>query len=240
MRHSTVSASVIGRHRRGSEPGRHRAPVLPSKRGHGAAVVAAALTGAGVLVPGVAVNMPDHAPAMAAIPSVASAAPVPAVVAADARIGESSPQRAAVDVRLKPPPPAKWVDPLPTGSVTSCFGPRWGRPHAGVDIAAPAGTTVTAAGTGQVVTAGATYAGYGISVLVAHPGGVTTHYAHLARTVVAPGDKVTAGDPIGAEGSTGNSTGPHLHFEVRQDGWDNPVEPTSWMRLQGVDLGCAG
>lgn len=240
MRHSTASASVIGRHRRGTEPGRHRAPVPPSKRGRGAAVVAAALTGAGVLVPVVAVDVPDQAAAMVAVPSDASAAPVPAVAAADARVGERSPQRVAVGVRLKPPPAGQWVDPLPAGAVTSCFGPRWGRSHAGVDIAAPAGTTVTAAGTGQVVAAGANYDGYGISVLLAHPGGVTTHYAHLAQTVVAPGDEVTAGDPIGAEGSTGNSTGPHLHFEVRQGGWDNPVEPTNWMRMQGVDLGCAG
>ncbi|RSM37903.1 peptidase M23, partial [Actinoplanes sp. ATCC 53533] len=64
-------------------------------------------------------------------------------------------------------------------------------------------------------------------------------YAHLSVAKVQPGDMIDAGEPIGAEGSTGNSTGPHLHFEVREGGWDNTVEPTAWMRQRGVDLGCS-
>lgn len=238
MCHSTASAVSVGRHRRVSDRGRHRAPVSPSPRNRSAAVAAAALTGVGALVPVIAADTSDQAPAMVALPAVTTAVPVRSAVVESAPVGASQSQRAAVAVRLKPSPVAKWVDPLPTGSVTSCFGSRWGRQHAGVDIAAPAGTTVTAAGSGRVVTAGATYDGYGISVLVAHPGGVTTHYAHLARTLVLPGDTLMAGDPIGAEGSTGNSTGPHLHFEVRQGGWEDTLEPTGWMRAQGVDLGC--
>ena len=127
---------------------------------------------------------------------------------------------------------------MPAGEVTSCFGPRWGRLHAGVDLAAAAGTPVTAAAAGTVVSAGETYDGYGISVLLQHPDGYLTHYADLSAASVQPGQRVAAGQQLGAEGSTGNSTGPHLHFEVHKGAWQNPVEPTDWLRERGVDVGC--
>lgn len=143
-----------------------------------------------------------------------------------------------VQRRVRPRPAAQWVDPMPSGAVTSCFGPRWGRLHAGIDRAAPQGTPVVAAGSGTVVTAGSVYGGYGVSVLIQHSDGTSTHYAHLAAATVRPGQRVVAGQPIGAEGSTGRSTGPHLHFEVRDGGWDDTVDPAAWMRDRGVDLGC--
>ncbi|WP_374728280.1 M23 family metallopeptidase [Catenuloplanes atrovinosus] len=152
------------------------------------------------------------------------------------------PARAANPAQDKPSPtpttakPA-WVDPMPDGRTTSCFGRRWGRLHAGIDLAAASGTTVRAAGAGTVVTAGSNYGGYGLSVLVDHGNGFYTHYAHLSRVSVAAGDRVTAGQRIGAEGSTGNSTGPHLHFEVHDGRW-NQVDPAAWMASRGVDLGC--
>ncbi|WP_233625502.1 M23 family metallopeptidase [Actinoplanes sp. ATCC 53533] len=163
---------------------------------------------------------------------------VDAQIGAEPRLG-GTPAAIAVRRLPAPQPTAQWVDPMPIGTVTSCFGPRWGRKHAGVDLAASAGATVAAAGAGRVVSAGANYSGYGISVLIEHAGGFTTHYAHLSVAKVQPGDMIDAGEPIGAEGSTGNSTGPHLHFEVREGGWDNTVEPTAWMRQRGVDLGCS-
>jgi murein DD-endopeptidase MepM/ murein hydrolase activator NlpD len=134
---------------------------------------------------------------------------------------------------------AAWVNPNPTARVTSCFGPRWGRQHEGVDMAAPDGTPIVAAGAGVVVRAGVEQ-GYGNAVLIDHGDGWLTHYGHLSVITVVSGQRVTTGQQIGNEGSTGHSTGPHLHFEVHHGFYQNPVEPTAWMHAHGVDiLGCA-
>jgi murein DD-endopeptidase MepM/ murein hydrolase activator NlpD len=152
----------------------------------------------------------------------------------------------ATPTRLKPkakppaaaPARAAWVNPLSAGHVTSCFGPRWGREHQGVDLAAPHGTPVVAAGAGVVVRAGE-LGGYGIAVLIDHGNGFLTHYGHLSALTVQPGDRVATGRQIGNEGSTGHSTGPHLHFEVHRDYFKNPLEPTAWLHNRGVDIsGC--
>ncbi|WP_436523833.1 M23 family metallopeptidase [Actinoplanes sp. HUAS TT8] len=133
---------------------------------------------------------------------------------------------------------ADWVNPNPAGQVTSCFGPRWGRLHAGVDIAAPDGSPIVAAGAGVVIRAGLAE-GYGNAVLIDHGNGWLTHYGHLSRIAVTVGQVVQAGEQIGDEGSTGHSTGPHLHFEVHEGHYKNPVEPTAWMHQRGVDIpGC--
>ncbi len=87
--------------------------------------------------------------------------------------------------------------------------------HTGIDLAAPLGTPVMGAAAGIVVAVAHTYVGYGNYVMIAHGAGVITLYAHLMETDVQPGDVVTRGQKIGLEGSTGLSTGPHLHFEVR-------------------------
>ncbi|MFI5890665.1 M23 family metallopeptidase [Actinoplanes sp. NPDC051513] len=134
---------------------------------------------------------------------------------------------------------AAWVDPNPNARVTSCFGPRWGRMHEGVDLAAPDGTPIVAAGAGVVVRAGVAE-GYGNAVLIDHGDGFLTHYGHLSAIAVTAGQHVAAGQQIGNEGSTGHSTGPHLHFEVHVGHYQNPIEPTAWMRAHGVDIpGCA-
>jgi murein DD-endopeptidase MepM/ murein hydrolase activator NlpD len=125
---------------------------------------------------------------------------------------------------------------MPGGVTTSCFGPRWGRLHAGVDLAAPHGTPIRAAGAGTVVSAGAAQ-GYGNAVLIDHGNGYLTHYGHMATITVTTGQKLTVGQNIGTEGSTGHSTGPHLHFEVHEGGYKNPVEPTAWMHEHGVEIG---
>jgi len=114
------------------------------------------------------------------------------------------------------------------GPITSGFGlrrhPLFGivHRHQGVDIAAPWGTPVRAAAAGTVVYAG-WFGGYGKLVVVDHGGGVATLYGHLSSIAVSPGDRVAAGDVLGRVGSTGYSTGPHLHFEIRVDG--RPVDP---------------
>jgi murein DD-endopeptidase MepM/ murein hydrolase activator NlpD len=113
-----------------------------------------------------------------------------------------------------------------SGSLTSPFGPRWGRLHAGIDIAAPTGTAIRAADTGQVVIAG-WQGGYGNYTCIRHTRTLSTCYGHQSRILVAPGQTVFQGNIIGAVGSTGNSTGPHLHFEVRING--QPVDPMAYL-----------
>jgi murein DD-endopeptidase MepM/ murein hydrolase activator NlpD len=115
-----------------------------------------------------------------------------------------------------------------TGTITSPFGwrsnPFGGAPefHQGLDIAAPTGTTVTAAAAGTVIMA-QWYGGYGNYILIDHGGGYSTGYGHLSAIYVSVGQSVQRGQAIGAVGSTGQSTGPHLHFEVRIGG--KPVDP---------------
>ena len=103
------------------------------------------------------------------------------------------------------------------GTITSRFGPRWGSYHQGVDIGADSGTSVLAADSGMVASAGRN-GGYGNLVKIDHGGGKQTWYAHLSEFNVQVGASVSKGDVIGYVGSTGVSYGPHLHFEVRMDG----------------------
>jgi murein DD-endopeptidase MepM/ murein hydrolase activator NlpD len=98
------------------------------------------------------------------------------------------------------------------------FGPRGNRFHAGLDFPTSAGTTVRAAASGRVVRAGWHAGGFGYVVKIRHRGHVRTLYAHLSRILVRRGRQVSAGTRIGRVGSTGHSTGPHLHFEVRVRG----------------------
>jgi Meckel syndrome type 1 protein len=103
------------------------------------------------------------------------------------------------------------------GTVTSNFGPRWGRNHDGIDIAAPTGTAVRAAACGTVSLAGQ-QSGYGNMVCITHTSQFSTCYAHLSRFAVSNGASVQQGQVIGYVGCTGNCTGPHLHFETRVNG----------------------
>jgi murein DD-endopeptidase MepM/ murein hydrolase activator NlpD len=103
-----------------------------------------------------------------------------------------------------------------TGPVTSGYGMRWGAMHQGIDIAPPHGTPVYAVKDGRVIFAGS-QGGYGTMILVDHGQGFVTAYAHLSG-IVASGGSVSQGQLIGYVGSTGNSTGPHLHFETRVNG----------------------
>ena len=98
--------------------------------------------------------------------------------------------------------------------------------HAGIDYAAPFGATVVAAA-GGVATWGFDPGGYGLHVVIAHGGGLTTLYGHLSATAITPGTPVAGGAPVGAAGSSGLSTGPHLHFEVLRQG--RPVDPNPFI-----------
>jgi len=112
-----------------------------------------------------------------------------------------------------------------SGTLTSGFGPRWGSMHEGIDIAAPFGTPVRAAAAGRVIIAGFS-GGYGNLVVIDHGSGMATAYAHLSA-IYAGGGSVGQGQSIGAVGSTGHSTGNHLHFEVRING--SPVNPLGYL-----------
>jgi murein DD-endopeptidase MepM/ murein hydrolase activator NlpD len=116
--------------------------------------------------------------------------------------------------------------------LTSGFGMRShpltgaARLHAGIDLGAPAGTPIRAAAAGAVAHAGA-MGGYGTTVDVRHADGTTTRYAHQSQALVRGGQRVAAGQVIGLVGSTGASTGPHLHFEVRTAA--GPIDPHTWL-----------
>lgn len=119
-----------------------------------------------------------------------------------------------------------------SGTITSPFGYRQNpfgggmEFHQGLDIAAPMGTTVQAASGGTIISAG-WYGGYGNYVLIDHGGGMATGYGHLSQIFVSAGQQVQKGQAIGAVGSTGMSTGPHLHFEVRIQG--KPTDPAAYL-----------
>ena len=112
------------------------------------------------------------------------------------------------------------------GPVTSPFGSRWGRLHAGIDISGGTGTPIRAAKAGIVIFAG-TMSGYGNVVIINHGGGFSTLYAHQSRLGTNDGASVGQGQVIGFVGSTGHSTGPHLHFETRVGG--SPQNPMRYL-----------
>lgn len=112
------------------------------------------------------------------------------------------------------------------GPVTSEFGPRWGRQHRGIDLGLSTGTSVVASKAGTVLLA-APQGGYGNLVLIDHHDGVVTAYAHLSSFQVSAGQSVSKGQTVASSGNTGNSTGPHLHFETRANG--TAVNPRQYL-----------
>lgn len=143
-------------------------------------------------------------------------------------------ERAQREARLLAP-----TSVMPTrGILTSAFGWRWGELHGGLDIANAVGTPIYAAADGEVIAAGPT-AGYGMWVKLRHSDGTVTLYGHINTTEVNVGQRVMAGDLIATMGNRGNSTGPHLHFEVHRGGSDR-IDPAVWLRQRGTDLGGLG
>lgn len=157
-----------------------------------------------------------------------------------AKLNSPSPQRNLQSNLIKPdalalklPPLSNSEEYLPNafdgyiwpaeGVLTSGYGWRWGRMHQGIDIAAPIGTPVLAAASGTVIGAG-WHDGYGYLIKLEHSDGSVTYYGHNNRILVTPGQQVAQGDQIAEMGSTGNSTGSHVHFEIRLSG-ETIVDP---------------
>ncbi|MFI6009316.1 peptidoglycan DD-metalloendopeptidase family protein [Streptomyces sp. NPDC051243] len=134
----------------------------------------------------------------------------------------------------------EWVEPLESYELSAAFGSggeRWANLHTGQDFAVPIGTPVRAVGDGHVarVSCGGPF---GMEVVLRHADGYFTQYAHLAAVAVDQGERVDTGQWIGQSGTSGNSTGPHLHFEVRITAeTGSAVDPVSWLTARGVRLG---
>lgn len=140
-------------------------------------------------------------------------------------------ERAQREARLQQP-----LYVMPTkGIYTSNFGYRWGVLHAGIDLANSIGTPIYAVSDGVVIDAGPT-AGYGAWVKLLHADGTVTLYGHVNTTLVSVGERVMAGDQIATMGNRGNSTGPHLHFEVLLNGSER-IDPVPWLAKRGLSVG---
>ncbi|OBK23551.1 hypothetical protein A5634_00350 [Mycobacterium asiaticum] len=140
-------------------------------------------------------------------------------------------ERAQREARLQQP-----LYVMPTkGIFTSNFGYRWGVLHAGIDLANSIGTPIYAVSDGVVIDAGPT-AGYGMWVKLRHADGTVTLYGHVNSTLVGVGEHVMAGDQIATMGNRGNSTGPHLHFEVLLGGSER-IDPLPWLAKRGLSVG---
>jgi murein DD-endopeptidase MepM/ murein hydrolase activator NlpD len=126
----------------------------------------------------------------------------------------------------------RWVLPLTHYVLTSPFGMRWGKLHAGEDFAAPVGTPVHAISAGTIVFAGVE-GGYGNKIEIRHWDGTCSWYGHLSKIEVKVGQRVQADQVVALTGDTGHSTGPHLHLEIHPHG-GGPVNPLPWLRAHGL------
>ncbi|MFG2950893.1 M23 family metallopeptidase [Streptomyces adustus] len=139
-------------------------------------------------------------------------------------------------------PGAVWVKPVKYYALSATFnqaGGMWAHKHSGQDFAVPTGTNVVAASGGTVVKAGGGGAGdgsaYGNAVVIKHANGLYSQYAHLSRIDVRIGQYVAAGQHIALSGNTGNSSGPHLHFEIRTTpNYGSAINPVTFLRAKGV------
>lgn len=216
--------------------GRHRAPT--NHRRHHAVVVAAATAGAGLasFAVGAALPLDQDATVLAAGASnVTSAVEEPGEASVDRSAAAGGSRASRSQRRVGAPAPIQipqWVNPA-RGEITTYFEMRWGEFHPGLDIAAPYGTPVRAASDG-VVKMAAWNGGFGKMVVIDHGDGVSTLYGHNAKLRVDVGDRVVVGQTIADMGSTGYSTGPHVHFEVHVG--ESKLDPRAWLRKRGVQI----
>ncbi|RII12487.1 Murein DD-endopeptidase MepM [Streptomyces sp. YIM 130001] len=217
-------------HRSGSSVLRTRAAVLAAGLG------VSTLLGAGVSV-AAAGDAPQAGQASTVASIEAQAAAQGKKAAAKAKAQSDAKQAAAKKAN-------GWSQPVAKYTLSSTFGKggsMWASKHSGQDFAVPVGTQVKAAHAGTVVKAGGNGAGdgpaYGNAIVVKHADGKFSQYAHLSRIDVKAGQKVANGQNIARSGNTGNSSGPHLHFEIRNTAnYGSAIDPAAFLRGVGVKI----
>ncbi|MFC8899971.1 M23 family metallopeptidase [Streptomyces cinereoruber] len=228
-------------------PATRVAAVALATAGLGASLVAGA--GSAFAAEGKAV-VPTAATASAAVAAQAEtqahlaaqvkAAAAKKTVAVKATSVKATATKKAVTAKKAP----AWVKPVSSYTLSASYnqgGAMWAHKHSGQDFAVPVGTPVKAAGAGTVVKAGPYGGGdgpaYGNAIVIKHANGKYSQYAHLSKIQVKIGQKVGAGQKIALSGNTGNSSGPHLHFEIRTTpNYGSAVNPAAFLRAHGVGI----
>ncbi|MGW6402719.1 M23 family metallopeptidase [Streptomyces sp. NPDC055134] len=207
-----------------------------------AAVVTAAMGATALLGAGAAVAA-ESTQGSVALPGVAAAS-VQAQAKAQAKAADQAKQNAAAVKKAAAKKAAGWMDPVKSYKLSAGFGlggNMWSHKHSGQDFAVPIGTNVMAAHGGTVVKAGPNGGGdgpaYGNAIVIKHGNGTYSQYAHLSRIDVRIGQTVSTGQHIALSGNTGNSSGPHLHFEVRTTpNYGSAINPVNFLRSVGVSV----
>ena len=183
--------------------------------------------------------------AVTAANAVQTQAAAQAKAAANAKTAAANAKKAAATAKqAAAKKAASWVDPVKKYTLSASFnqaGSMWSSTHSGQDFAVATGTEVLAAHGGTVVKTGGNGAGdgpaYGNAVVIKHANGTFSQYAHLSRIDVKVGQVVATGQHIALSGSTGNSSGPHLHFEIRTTAnYGSAVDPVAFLRDKGVTV----
>ncbi|MFJ1972274.1 M23 family metallopeptidase [Streptomyces sp. NPDC087903] len=210
-----------------------------------AAVLAAGLGASVVLGAGVAAAADTG---VAALPAAGTANAVQAQAAAQAKAATvkkaAAVKHAAAVKKAAAKKAASWIDPVKKYTLSASFaqaGGMWHSTHSGQDFAVPSGTNVMAAHGGTVVKAGGNGAGdgpaYGNAIVIKHGNGTYSQYAHLSRIDVRVGQIVATGQHIARSGNTGNSSGPHLHFEIRTTpNYGSAIDPVAFLHAKGVKV----
>ncbi|MFB6849757.1 M23 family metallopeptidase [Streptomyces sp. NPDC056373] len=234
-----MSQRVTSRSSRTSQL-RTRATVLAAGLGVsvalGAGVASAADTTA---ASGAASAVQAQAAAQAKVAKAEAAKAEKAAAAKKAAEKKAAAKKAAAK-KAKP----SWIDPVKKYTLSASFaqnGGMWAHKHSGQDFAVPSGTQVLAAHGGTVVKAGGNGAGdgpaYGNAIVIKHGNGTYSQYAHLSKVEVRVGQIVKTGQEIARSGNTGNSSGPHLHFEIRTTpNYGSAVDPVKFLRAKGVTV----
>ncbi|MFB7860363.1 M23 family metallopeptidase [Streptomyces sp. NPDC056069] len=181
--------------------------------------------------------------------ALAHQATVQAQVASQAAAQAKAAQVKAAAAKAKAKPvaakkAASWVKPVSAYALSASFnqgGAMWAHKHSGQDFAVPVGTPVKAAASGTVVKAGPYGGGdgpaYGNAIVIKHANGKYSQYAHLSKIKVNIGQKVSVGQQIALSGNTGNSSGPHLHFEIRTTpNYGSALNPVTFLAAHGVHI----
>ncbi|MFI1958658.1 M23 family metallopeptidase [Streptomyces althioticus] len=206
-----------------------------------AAVMAAGLGSTAVLGAGVAVAASGNSAASGTATSVQAQAAAQAEAAKTQAVKSSAVKKATEAAKKST---ASWVSPVKSYKLSASFaqnGGMWASKHSGQDYAVPTGTPVVAAHGGTVVKAGGNGAGdgpaYGNAIVIKHGSKTYSQYAHLSSVNVKVGQVVKTGQKIASSGNTGNSSGPHLHFEIRTTpNYGSAVNPATFLRNHGVSL----